>query len=71
MKRILLTIALMCLVVAGATAAGVKQGSVNEYIYEVFSPLLPNEFFNHPILNIVLYNNIGVQEYDRLKTFYQ
>ena len=49
----------------------VKQGSVNEYIYEVFSPLLPNEFFNHPILNIVLYNNIGVQEYDRLKTFYQ
>jgi replication initiation and membrane attachment protein len=49
----------------------VKTGSVNEYIYEVFSPLTPSEFFNHPILNIVLYNNIGDKEYQRLKTFYQ
>ena len=49
----------------------VKQGSVNEYLYEVLSPLLPNEFFNHPILNVVLYNNIGETEYGRLKNFYQ
>lgn len=49
----------------------VKKGNVNEYIYELFSPLLPSEFFNHPILNVVLYNNVGEVEYDRLKTFYQ
>ncbi len=48
-----------------------KSGSVNEYIYEVFSPLSPSEFFNHPIFNVVLYNNVGEVEYDRLKTFYQ
>ena len=49
----------------------VKNGSVNEYIYEMYSPLSPIEFFNHPVLNIVLYNNIGALEYEHLKTYYQ
>jgi replication initiation and membrane attachment protein len=49
----------------------VKEGNVDQYIYEVFSPLMPNEFFNHPILNVVLYNNIGEMEYERLKNQYQ
>ena len=35
-----------------------KSGSINNYIYEIYSPLSPNEFFNHPILNMVLYNNV-------------
>ena len=48
-----------------------KTGNVNEYIYEVFSPLSPSEFFNHPIFNVVLYNNVGEIEYERLKTYYQ
>lgn len=48
-----------------------KQGDVNNYIYEIYSPLSPNEFFNHPILNIVLYNNIGAMEYEYLKKQYQ
>ena len=30
----------------------------NNYIYEIYSPISPNEFLNHPVLNIVLYNNI-------------
>lgn len=48
-----------------------KSGDVNNYIYELYSPLSPNEFFNHPILNIVLYNNIGATEYEYLKKQYQ
>lgn len=48
-----------------------RNNSINEYIYELYSPLSPSEFFNHPILNIVLYNNIGVTEYERLKKYYQ
>ena len=44
-----------------------KKGDVNNYIYEIYSPLSPSEFFNHPILNIVLYNNIGATEYEYLK----
>lgn len=43
----------------------------NNYIYELFSPLTPNEFFNHPILNVVLYNNIGENEYNNLINIYK
>ncbi len=47
-----------------------KKGSVNNYVYLLYSPITANEFFNHPILNIVLYNNIGKKEYDkRLEMF--
>ncbi len=49
----------------------VKNGEVNEYIYELYSPLSPLEFFNHPILNIVLYNNVGDHEYENLKNLYK
>lgn len=48
-----------------------QQGEVNHYIYELYSPLNAKEFFNHPILNVVLYNNIGKYEYDLLKKEYQ
>jgi len=36
-----------------------------------YSPLSPNDFFNHPILNVVLYNNIGEKEYNHLKEYYK
>lgn len=49
----------------------VKCENVKTFIYELYSPLLPNEFFNHPILNIVLYNNIGSEEYENLIKLYQ
>ena len=44
-----------------------KEGDVNSYIYEIYSPLSPKEFFSNPIFNVVLYNNIGSYEYDNLK----
>lgn len=46
-------------------------GNVNNYIYELYSPLQPQEFFNHPVLNIILYNNIGSIEYEYLQKQYQ
>ncbi len=49
----------------------VKIGPINDYIYELYSPLTPQEFFNHPILNVVLYNNIGDREYANLKNMYK
>ena len=48
-----------------------KEGDVSSYIYEVYSPLRPKEFFDHPIFNVVLYNNIGKKEYDSIKNVYQ
>ncbi|MBO4601155.1 MAG: DnaD domain protein [Bacilli bacterium] len=48
-----------------------KEGDINEYIYELYSPLLPSDFFNNAIYNVVLYNNIGKGEYDNLVKKYQ
>lgn len=48
-----------------------KDGEVSSYIYELYSPLSPKEFFAHPIFNIVLYNNIGKKEYESIRNLYQ
>ena len=49
----------------------IKKGSINQYVYLVFSPITANEFFNHPILNIVLYNNLGKKEYEKLLNYFK
>ena len=48
-----------------------KSGDINEYYYEIYSPLSPYEFFNHPIFNVVLYNNVGSTEYEVLSNYYK
>ncbi len=48
-----------------------KEGDINSYVYELYSPLSAQEFFNNPILNIVLYNNVGEIEYNDLKKMYK
>lgn len=49
-----------------------KEGdNINYYIYELYSPISAYEFLNHPILNIVLYNNLGVNEYNNLIKSYK
>ena len=55
----------------GLLKSYLKYGDYNNYLYEIYSPLSPSEFFNHPILNVVLYNNIGAIEYEYLKKLYQ
>lgn len=49
----------------------VKKDHVNSYVYELFSPVSAMEFFNHPILNIVLYNNVGKKEYERIINYFK
>ncbi len=48
-----------------------KEDNLNSFIYELYSPVSAYEFFNHPILNIVLYNNIGANEYNSLLKYYK
>ena len=48
-----------------------REDTINNYIYVLYAPLSANEFLNHPILNIVLYNNLGKMEYDNLVTKYR
>ena len=47
------------------------DNDINHYVYELYSPLSAYEFFNHPVLNVVLYNNIGENEYKNLVKFYK
>lgn len=48
-----------------------KKDSINHYVYLIYSPLSANDIFNHPILNIVLYNNLGKTEYDKLINYFK
>ena len=43
-----------------------REDKINNYIYVLYAPLSPSEFLNHPILNVVLYNNLGKKEYDSI-----
>lgn len=49
----------------------VKKDNVNQYVYLLFSPISAHEFFNHPILNIVLYNNLGKKEYEKVLNYFK
>ena len=49
----------------------IKEENINNYIYELFSPIKASDFFNHPILNVVLYNNTGKKEYEKIKSFFK
>lgn len=48
-----------------------KENHVNHYVYQLYSPMSASEFLNHPILNIVLYNNLGKTEYDKVVEYYK
>lgn len=49
----------------------IKEENTTNYLYELYSPLSANEFFNHPILNVVLYTNIGKKEYEKLANYFK
>lgn len=55
----------------GLVKTYVKKDTVNKYIYELYSPVSAHEFFAHPIFNIVLYNNVGKVEYERLLDYFK
>lgn len=48
-----------------------KKDHVNNYVYLLYSPVSASEFLNHPILNVVLYNNIGKKEYDKIVNYFR
>lgn len=49
----------------------VKKGGVNSYIYELYSPLNPYDFFNNPLLNTALYTNVGKNEHKNLMKYFE
>lgn len=55
----------------GLVKTFVKTDTINNYIYELYSPVSAHEFFSHPIFNIVLYNNVGKTEYEKLVNYFK
>lgn len=49
----------------------VKEGNINQFIYELYSPVNAYEFFNNPILAISLYHNIGSTEYEKIIEYFK
>src|SRR5574344_855798 len=48
-----------------------KKDHINNYIYVLYSPISASEFLNHPVLSVVLYNNIGKKEYQNIIEAYK
>lgn len=49
----------------------IKESEINEYVYELYSPLSAKEFFHHPILGTLLYSNLGKEEFNKLREYYK
>ena len=48
-----------------------KKEQVNNYVYELYSPMSAKEFLNNPILNTALYNAVGEKEYERIIEYFK
>lgn len=49
----------------------VKEENVNNYVYVLYSPLSISDFFSHPVLSVVLYNNLGKKEFEKLINYFK
>ncbi len=45
----------------------IKEGEINNYVYELYSPISAHNFFINPLLSTTLYTSVGSQEYKRIK----
>ena len=48
-----------------------KKGNINNYVYELYSPVSASEFINNPLLNIALFNAVGKLEYERIVNYFK
>ncbi|MGE5456584.1 MAG: replication initiation and membrane attachment family protein [Ignavibacteriales bacterium] len=49
----------------------IKKDSVNNYVYELYSPISAYNFLNNPILSTVLYNTVGGTEFERIVEYFK
>ena len=48
-----------------------KGGELNNYVYELYSPLSASEFFSNPILSFSLFSSVGKKEYDSIINYFR
>ena len=55
----------------GLLKAYLKEGEINNYIYELNAPLSASDFFANPLLASVLYTSVGSFNYKRIKEYFK
>lgn len=48
-----------------------KKQNINNFVYELYSPVTAYEFLNNPVLSTSLYNNIGKFEYEKIIDYFK
>ena len=48
-----------------------KSGEYNSYLYELYTPLSPTDFFGHHILGTLLLKKLGKEDFQRTKVCFQ
>lgn len=49
----------------------IKKGDINNFVYELYSPLEASEFLINPVLSVSLYNNVGASEYEKIIEYFK
>lgn len=49
----------------------IKEGEINNYVYELYSPISAHNFFINPLLATTLYTSVGSQEFKKIKESYK
>lgn len=47
------------------------ESDINNYVYEVYSPLKPSDFFKNPFMATLLRDAVGLSEFKRVKEYFQ
>ena len=55
----------------GLLKSYIKKGNINNFVYELYSPLSAHEFINNPVLDTSLYNNVGASEYEKIISYFK
>lgn len=48
-----------------------RKENINNFVYELYSPISPYDFLNNPILSTTLFNNVGKFEYEKIIEYYK
>ncbi len=49
----------------------VREDSITNFVYELYSPLSAKEFLTNPVLNIALKNAVGITEFERIVEYFK
>lgn len=48
-----------------------KKQNINNFVYELYSPVNAYDFLNNPVLSTTLFNNVGKYEYEKIIEYYK